>query len=393
MTRTANHCFRSTVADALEEWEHHFPTPRGLGFKRSDSVEDVYSDRLHQLREHWCLTFEGWRTDEVLVFMCMTYPREQLVVLTKSRRNSQFLRQIHDEWKPRFEEWANVLWRFCGASHELFGDLIFLLPESQRASEAEMGRALFRDLVRKNVIPEGACPDIAGALIEWPLESTLGINHAKTIYHLAKELSPEETGFLCRALVLYRSMKNCKCGYERNQRECLCGGQSLAFDPDQDYVTALFPQILEDHVVTKVIVEDRWDEDQQEEFLRSACEYVFSEAVYNEIVHDVLHGKIAQKTQLHPRELTNRERRRRPQSAQRKPHMIDHKTCVHHRCAQMIKGGCKNLSCKTHCKAQGMLECHIHRHYIVKPMPKYPQRKSVPYTPETGGSGSVGAQF
>lgn len=353
----------------------------------------MYSDRLYQLREHWCLTFDGWRPHEVLVFIATTYPREQLVQLTKSRRNSQFLRQIHHEWRPRFVDWMTVLWRFCGAAHELFADLVFLLPQGQRAPDPEMGRVFFRDLVWRSVIPEAACADIAGALIEWPMESTLGLRHAKAIYHLAKDLSPEETGFLCRSLVLMRSMRNCTCGYARNEPECVCGGSNLQLDLDQDYVTALFPLILADHAQTKVVVEDRWDEEQQEDFLRSACEHVFSEQTYKEIVHDVMHGRMARKMQKYPRQLTKKEKWRKPKKAQCKSHMIDHKNCVHHNCAQMIKSGCTNLSCKTHCTSRGMQECHTHRHYVVKPLPKYPQRKSVNTQPETEWMGSMVAQF
>lgn len=340
-------------------------------------TDRAYSEVLEELRTHSFLSFEGWRAEEVLVYLCETYPLEELKRLTRSRKTSQFLEQVHEDWNPRFLDWMHVMWRFSGLSHELFADIVYLLPDSQKASDAETGRVLFRELIWQKVLPEGACASLAGALIQWPRESTLGMRHATDIYHLAKDLSPQETGFLCRSLVMFRAMSKCQCGYERNEQQCICGKMSLKYDPDQDYVTVLFQQILADHAPTKVIVEDRWSEEQAEEFLRSACEYVFSEPAYNEIVHAVLHGKRAKLKQQHPRSLTPFEKEHRGKNWDCKPHMVEHNTCVHEGCPQMIKAGCANLSCKTHCTKDGMLECHTHRYYTPRPLPKYPQRRSI----------------
>lgn len=371
--------FRTPVHDAVEEWEERFPAiAEKLGLNKDGTFsEDARSEFLQELRDHWFLSFEGWCAEEVLVFLFKTYPREELVRLTKSGKSSAFLAQVHDEWKPRFVDWMHVLWRFSGCSHEFFADIVFMLPGSQKAPEAETGRVLLRELIWQKILPEGACASLAGTLIQWPRESTLGLRHAKEIYHLAKELSSVETGFLCRSLVMFRAMAKCNCGYVRNEPECICGKMDLTFDLDQDYATILFQKILSDHVSNKVVVEDRWDEEQAEEFLRSACEYVFSERVYTEIVHDVMHGKKTTLKQNYPRRLGNYEKKHQYKAGVCKPHMVEHNNCVHSGCPQMIKTGCANLSCKTHCASHGMEHCHTHRFYTPTAMPMYPQRKSI----------------
>lgn len=370
--------FRTPVHDAVEEWEERFPAiAENADMKKDGTFSDnLRSHLLQELRSLWFLNFEGWRAEEVLVFLFKTYPREELVRLTKSGNTSAFLEQVHDDWKPRFVDWMHVLWRFSGRSHEFFADIVFLLPPSQKAPEAETGRVLFRELIWQKILPEGACASLTGTLIQWPRESTLGLRHAKEIYHLAKELSSVEAGFLCRSLVMFRAMAMCTCGYARNEPECVCGKMDLRFDLDQDYVTILFQKILSDHEPNKVVVEDRWNEEQAEEFLRSACEYVFSDLVYKEIVHDAMHGKKTNLKQNCPRPLTNYEKKHQ-RARDCKAHMAEHNNCVHSGCPQMIKTGCTNLSCKTHCTSHGMEHCHTHRFYTPKAMPTYPSRRSI----------------
>lgn len=371
--------FRAPLVDALEEWDAHFPRaakqkklpPNGL---HSDVVR---ADLLRHLRESYALNFGRWIPMEVFVYCSRTLPRSELVRLTREGQASQFLAVLYDGWDPSFHDWMQALWVFCGRAHEFFGDLVFLLPEKQRPEPHVMGRVLFKDVQ----LSREAAADVAGALIKWPDESTFAIPHSKQIFHLSKQLSAGETGYLCRSLILYRVMLRCKCqcGYEEGEESCQCGRLDFSLDQDKEYARALYGLILADHVQEKLRLEDRWSQSDRDEFIVNACEYVFSEPAYKEIYQHLQGGQMPTRLQKHSRKLTDWEVRNnvyRSADGDYDSSMAQHSGCIVRGCKQMTKKECANVACKTHCCQIGMQDCRGHRHYPKRPKPP-PWRKSI----------------
>lgn len=371
--------FRTPLADALEEWEANFPRVAKQNKLPSNGLhtDTARANLLLQFRESCALNFERWIPMEILIYCSQALPRSELLRLTQEGNTSQFLKVLHNQWNPSFHDWIQVLWTFCGRAHEFFGDLVYLLPDEQRPDPHMMGRVFFKDMQ----LSRETAADIAGALIKWPSENTFAVLHSKLLFHLSKQLSPAETGYLCRSLILYRIMARCKCqcGYKEGEQICVCERLVLSLDLDKEYARALYELVLADHGQEKPRVEDRWDQSAREEFIVSACEYVFSEPTYREIYQHLQGGHMPTRSQDHPRELTDWEVRNnvfRSADGDYDSSMAQHSGCVVSGCKQMTKKECTNITCKTHCCQIGMQDCRVHRHYPKRPKPPL-WRKSI----------------
>lgn len=390
--------FRTAVLDTLDEWDELLRERVGK-LTRNDpnpDSDEFRSDVLQELHEYRCVSFRHWRAEEVLVFVFIAFPRNELLRLTSAGKVSKFFGLLHQKWFPSFLEWMHVLWRFTGQAHEFFSDLLFLMPDNQKVTYRQMGRVLFRDIVNEDIMPRKTVPSVIGALIEWPLESTMVIQHARHICDLSRLLTPDETGFLCRSLIMYRAREpnnGCGCGYERDERYCVCAmryiknnytgkkGMDLEFDRDKEYACALCRIIIEIHAERgSAVPEALWSEPQTEEFIRSACDEVFSEQIYIELFQNLKRGRMPSLRQLYPRALSDYETKNNTiRAIDRDYHhgFAQHAGCVKQNCKQAWKTGCENTSCNTHCFKYGRRECRAHRNYEPLGLPEYPPRKNI----------------
>lgn len=390
--------FRTAVLDALDEWDELL-RDRAANLRRTDPNPDSDEFRcglLKELHEHHCVSFRHWRAEEVLVFVIVAFSRSELLKLTTSGRVATFFNVLHEKWHPSFTNWVHVLWRFTGQAHEFFCDLLFLMPPRQRPPYHEMGRVLFHDVIAEEIMPRKTAVSVIGALVEWPLERTMVSKHADRIYDLSMRLTPDETGFLCRSLIMYRARElnsGCGCGYERDESYCICSmryiknnytgkkGMDLEHDRDKEYACALCRIIIEHHAEHgRQVPAARWTEEQTEEFIMSTCDEVFSEQIYIELFQNLKAGRKPRLRQRYPRSLSDYEIKNnslRSIDSDYNHGFAQHAGCVTQNCKQAWKTDCENTSCNTHCFRTGLVQCRVHRNYEPLGLPNYRPRKNI----------------
>lgn len=390
--------FRTVVTDTLDEWDELL-RERVHSLNPSDPSPDSDEFRcsvLSELHEKRYVSFRHWRAEEILVFVVIAFPRSELLKLTAAGRVSTFFRALHEKWNPSFKSWVHVLWRFTGHAHEFFSDVLFLMPSEQKAPFREMGRVLFRELIQERIMAPETAVSVIGAMIQWPLERTMVTRHAGQLYSLALLLTPDETGFLCRSLFMYRAKElndGCNCGYEKDEQFCRCAmryvrnnytgkkGMDLEHDRDKEYACALCRIIMEKHAEHgRHVAKFRWAEREKEEFLMSACDEVFSEQIYIELFQNLNAGRMPRLRLRRPRALSHYELNHNAmRSIDSDYHhgFAQHAGCVTQNCKQAWKTGCQNTSCQTHCFKNGLLECRPHRNYEPLGLPTYKPRRNI----------------
>lgn len=390
--------FRTVVTDALDEWDELL-RERVQTLRRSDPSPDGDEFRyavLKELHENRYVSFRHWRAEEILIFVLVAFPRAELLKLTASGRVSKFFVALHEKWHPSFANWIHVIWRFTGHAHEFFSDVLFLMPPEQKAPFREMGRVLFRELIQKEIMPPETAVSVIGVLIEWPLERTMVNVHAEQLYSFTLLLTPDETGFLCRSLIMYRAKElnnECDCGYGKDEHFCKCAsryirnnyrgkkGIDLEHDRDKEYACALCRIIIEKHAEHGRHVEKfKWTDKEKEEFLMSACDEVFSEQIYIELFQNLNVGRMPRLRQRRPRALSHYELNHnalRSTDSDYHHGFAQHAGCVAQNCKQAWKTGCQNTSCNTHCFKNGLLECRPHRNYEPLGLPTYNPRRNI----------------
>lgn len=399
---------RTTVSDAIVEWEQAFPKfsasytfdPRysssqliSVSHEKQEqqtideppqsppaylpckSIDIMRAACLRSLKRYQCMSFETWTVEEVFVYVLMIFPRKDFVYLTRKGLHSEFLHEIFIDWLPSLHEWMSFLWKFCSHAHEFYGDVITLLPEDEFGTVDELARVLFSEMD----LPRAAAASVAGALVQFPCENTFAIQHAKDLFLLMNGLGVKESGRLCSSLIFYRIMmkSGCHCGYDAGQENCICPLDAV-MDNDKEYARVLYSLVLADHTEAALRVKDQWSREQRSEFIREACEYVFSEHAYIAIHQQMFDGVKPTRKQKHPRVLEEWERRQDVYKKEGYEDFMKNQTgCVIPGCPQMTKKECTNATCKTHCCEIGMRECRAHRHYRPCPMPIFPWRKSI----------------
>lgn len=368
--------FRQVVHDAVDEWEEqlHLKVENYSG--ENDPGSDIFrTEVLRTLHDILCVSFVDWVLDEVLVFAYIAYDRNELVKLTKEGKSSQFFALLHKYWFPSAIEWMHFLWRFSGPSHQFFADLLVSLPSGQRQRRDELGAILFDHMVSRRIWLEASLPSIVGVLVRRPNELTRVKDHAIDIRSLSKRLSPHSAGLVCRSLLIYRARERsntCVCGYELRQPCCTCADRSknsrpkdrhgfdLSGDLDKEYARALISYTL-------THFEDEWHQESQEEFIRTTCDYVFSEQIYTELFQHLRQGQHPTKLQSHPRPLTDFERRNnilRVEDGDYDRGFAQHAGCVQPNCKQAAKEGCENTCCNTHCLRLATKSCWKHKVFL-----------------------------
>ena len=385
--------FRSYVTDAIKDWEMLYckRPERQLSHKDEHvalSDDDERTGILRELIRDYFVSFEGWITEEVVLFIYSSYPSDLLLELTKSGSTSRFLNVIHEHWKPTFLQWVNLLWLVCGKACEFFTDLLYLLPERQQPVESGrraqidmgfIGEVLFRDMISMNSYSWRTCTHVIGAYLPYPDECSFGWEHFEMLCKLSSKLSAIDAGFVFRSLLLYRAhrRRNCECGYARGEESCMCeqksirngwirsGNDELESDPFKEYACVILKLILEMHHVEAVVTTLRWTEEEQDDFVKSACERVFCAPVYIEIYQNLRQGRKPTKEQEYPRTLTDAERlgnTTRNLDNDYNHSLAQHGGCVKRNCKQSMKTLCANLSCKQHCEL-AYKRCKVHRYF------------------------------
>lgn len=387
--------YRSVVLEAMDDWEEVLKLRvRALKNPQDAERDDFRASVLEEVRRERFVSFTGWRPEEIYIFTLVAYPRPELLHLTRNGKVSKFFDLLHEKWNPSFFDWTLLLWLFSGRAHEFFTDLLWLLPKRQRAKEAEMGRVLFSGMIKGDFMDHRTASSTIAALVSWPLESTFASDHEREIYALCQDMTAAETGFVCRSLIRYRcrDKNGCQCGYNVGEDFCVCRinyiknnyrgpkGENLEYDLEKEYACALLGKVLENHEPGMCNARDQWTEQQRDEFVRSACEFVFSEQVYIELYQN-LHSSKRPTLQLeHPRILSKREfqfNSVRSSDGDYDHTFAQHSGCVSRGCKQFVKQGCKNTSCKQHCE-KGLRSCRVHRVYLVNSnMPTYNIRPNI----------------
>eukprot|EP00177_Eucheuma_denticulatum_P000413 GFKZ01000715.1.p1 GENE.GFKZ01000715.1~~GFKZ01000715.1.p1 ORF type:complete len:416 (+),score=33.06 GFKZ01000715.1:221-1468(+) len=399
---------RTVVTDAIIEWEQAFPnfsasyihdhpdsssqlttvSPEKQELQTIDeppqnpttyhpckASDAMRASCLKSLKRYQCMSFDKWTVDEVFVYTLMIFPRKDFVYLTRKGFHSEFLHEIFIDWLPSLYEWMSFLWKFCGHAHEFYGDVITLMPEDEFGTVDELARVLFSEMD----LTRAAAASVAGALVPFPCENTFAIQHATDLFLLMNGLGPRDAGRMCCSLILYRIMmrSGCHCGYEAGQENCNCQLDDV-MDNDKEYARVLYSLVLADHTEAALRVKDQWSQEERSEFIREACEYVFSEHAYTAIHQQMFDGVKPTTKQKHPRILKDWETK---QDVYKKDGYEDFMKnqigCVIPGCPQMTKKECTNATCKTHCCEIGMRECRVHRHYTPCPWPVFPWRKSI----------------
>lgn len=393
--------FRSIVTDAITDWEGLFRSKKNEVPPEPEMDPRTEENRaiiLGELLTRYFVTFEGWVMEEILLFAVCCYSRKLLCRVTQKGGFSKFLDVLFGDWKPSFYDWMQFLWEFCGHASEMFADVVYLLPPHQKEEKVIMGKVLFNDFIKNGVMPESSCASVIGALVEYPMESWYARKHEDQIHLLSKFLSSVEVGLLCRSLVVHRARlrHDCHCGYKSNEEDCVClenrvrddrgrpKGYGLENDFDKEYAFVIMKLILERHDKEAVVQSCRWTQEEIDEFVRSACEIVFSEGVYKEIYQNIHLGKTPRLKQKNARKLSMRERDNnttRNVDQDYSHSFAQHGGCVSSGCKQASKSGCANVSCKQHCVKYGYINCRVHRNYTPREAPTYAQRPCIEQEP------------
>lgn len=389
--------FHSHVNDAVADWriQHEralraYNNNRGLAEPTGDKGLSLV---LRSFMNNCQVSFKGWVTEEVAAFVIIAYPRELLMEVCEHGMYSAFLDGIHVDWKPTFLDWAHLLWLVCGNACELFADLLYLLPASQKTDKGTMGRVLFCDMIEKGIFSEVTCRSIIAVFLKYPMEGTFARFHEKEMDDLSKFLSPFGIGLVFRSLLLHRARdERCDCGYMRGEEDCTChakyirnhysGPSGLQLDDDlqKEYACVLMKLICERHDAMVIDVEMRWTKQHRDEFLVSACEYIFSQQAYTELFQNLSKGEKPTLQQKNCRALSGDEitaNSVRSRDRDFSHTMAQHGGCVQSNCKQMMKTGCVNVCCKQHCQKIGTRSCKVHRMYEPKEEPNYLQRKKI----------------
>lgn len=393
---------RTVVINALEDWSEVF---RNYSILEKDgkvdscdgaSTEIGRNIMIEELFQKRLVYTKDWCAEEICALITVTYPLHFLFKLTRDGKCSRVLDTVHKSWQPSFYEWAKFLWLYCQKASTLYGDVLYLLPASQKAKVNIIGKAIFSDLVHDNIIPQYSLGCIVSAFIKEISFSMSARTHENLIDQFGADLKPHELGLMCRSIVICRAMRknrDCRCGYEPGEDGCKCPmedphgnllGQSLddylTQDIDKEYCSVLFKLILERHSEDANILKKRWTPAMRDEFLQSACDYVFSEQIYTEIYQNLHSGAKPTVKQNNPRELSDKEKQSnaaRFVDGDYDHSYSQHGGCVYLGCKQAMKADCLNVACKQHCHNFGRYMCKVHRNYDPKRDYEEPQRLNI----------------
>ncbi|KAI0561287.1 hypothetical protein FGB62_88g012 [Gracilaria domingensis] len=399
----------SEVFNAVREF--HFAIGNLPEDLKPDESPDTDSGRaflLGKVFDTGLVSFAHWDYDEICAFLFCTYPKYMFRDCCRIAGGSKFVEMVYINWQPPFELYACAMWEYTKRDAVLFGHWLYLLPNTQRPSKQEMGKVLFSTMLVSGMLTEDDCASIAGALILYPQETMYAREHEQEIDKYSLSLEPCEVGLLCRSLLIHRATERflCTCNYRDRSNDmvrCECadinGEQDmphikLVNDLDKDYATVIFQLILERHHYDAVAFDRRWSQENRDDFLRSACEYVFCQEVYTEIYRKLHCGRRPRVEQRNPRTLTESES---PTSVSRTadpnydPNFGSHNGCVVPSCRQSTKKECANVSCRTHCIGLGYHRCNAHRSYCPHPGPNYHPRRGIEFIPDhLGSNGETG---
>ncbi len=394
--------YSQLAKDAIEDWVGRAgDITADVGNARK--IDEKCTTILQALRDE-CLDFSELNVDETVAFLLTAYPR--LVLYELGRRESRFLRRYAEFWKPRANEWVVALYRYCGYACNFFGMVLKANCGVIGGLNASLGRALVIDLP---CVPFGspiaAVQSAFGSLIEHTGIKNLARWHEDQMNRLTRKMSPEHTGFAYRHLLFYRARPNtCKCGWAPLEASCKCA-LDLEYDPCKEYATCLY-QIVCARRSGKFDALDRnvyqdfdgknyntWGAEEKLRFIMAASQYILSDVTFAEICKNM---DLTQSPPClaKPRKLTSKESR-----ANFVKSFAQHGGCQHTSCKAIAKQDCANVSCKKHCRFEGILPCTEHKHSGAS-LPKISENCPIPpqeilqkvgeaQAPITGGIGTV----
>lgn len=397
--------YRSVVLEAIDDWDEVLNIQaRKLRDPRDAEIDDFRRSVLDEIIHHRGVSFAGWHLEEVSIFITVAFPRRELRRLIGNGDVSKFFDLLHETWRPSFFNWAFLLWKFTGNAHDFFTDLLFLMPQAQRASPAEMGKVFFSEMIRKDIMRHTTLSSIIAAFVSWPLESTYVTVHEKEVASLSQLLTAWDTGILCRSLIRHRCRKHCQCGYDVKEDHCVCmmryldglrrgrrrgvgsggrptpRGEDFEGDMQKEYACALLKVVLENHLPGKRDTRLAWGPDERDEFVQSSCEYIFSDEVYVELYQNFHSSRKPTRELREPRALSQKEIHNNKFRSRDKDYdntFAQHSGCVHPGCKQNVKQHCTNTCCKLHCD-NGTRSCRVHRVYLgAEHLPNYDVRPNI----------------
>lgn len=369
--------------------------------------DDERYEILGRLSSEHFIQFGKWTPEEIEIFVRLTFPLDLLAARVRNGYFPAYLHRLHDMWNPPFHYWVTFLWNFTCHACELFADVLYLLPSEQHPPPQVLGQALFVDLIDANVYSEYTAVSIIGAVLPIPTELSCAQEHARFIMSLAPTLTPSQTGFVIRNVLLHFARPaSCPCGYEPGQSYCQClfprdaenidvrGNATSPINTDipivRDDGTRIYATILLNVVLTSLQAsykeqnERHWDDHCRDILIASACDVIFSETAYSIIYKAALLNLIYVNNPVpssganevpeparplaRPRPLTADERQT---NGFREHDDADNATlqtgkCIEPTCKQMRKPDCVNVACKTHCTECGVLNCVPHRFFPKK---------------------------
>lgn len=327
---------------------------------------------LEEVLDVRCSNLSALNIDEVVAFLIEAYPRRLLYDIGK--RQSKFLSIIKNEWAPDMEKWVATLWRFCGKACNLFAMVFEANRTLAGTDDTNVGHALFNVLPKMQFLAPGdvdaTMESAMGALVTHIQENSLARYHEKSLYKLTKKMSPEETGFVVRHLLLFKSRPlNCQCGWLPQHYFCVCP-KKKDFDPLKEYAFVLFRLVCDrrrgdfDSVVMGEDQKDaalynNWEKTDDAKFVSSASDGVFSASTFQEICYNLnFRDECVPPPLKKPRMMSDTENNANFQSS-----FAQHKGCIMVSCKQLSKDDCLNVSCKKHCHLSGILNCKSHKKY------------------------------
>lgn len=355
----------TALFDALDDWVAAIQNANSAAEARRaiwPGDDRARADVLQHLHARRCVSFRGWSTEEVLIFVLRTYRAAELVDLCAANAHSTFFAALYTQWNPCLSDWLLLLWRFCGTSCLQFARIVALDVNIARLHPARLGEALFRDLPEE--LGEGALQTVLGTLVMYPNEDSLARFHEADIHELTLGMTSAEIGRVYQRLLLYRARpKHCRCGTQRGQRGCTCTLR-LDYDVQKEFACALLRLVLERHGKGS---QEVWTVEEGVEFLRAACDVVFSDGVYRELYQNLGLDKDKMTMKApplrNPRELNAEEQQNnynRIVDDDYHSGVAQHGGCVAKNCKQAFKADCVNMCCKQHCANMGLLKCMVH---------------------------------
>lgn len=338
--------------------------------------DDGRAESLAILRNEHQLSFVGWIPEEVEFFVRLAFPRALLMDLTREAKRPKFFEDLYLSWRPSFFEWVIFLWEISGNACELFGDMLFLIPDDRRPPKSEMAKVLFVDMIDAGYYTEITCVSIALAVIEYARELSGARAHAKAIVAFAASLTPRQVGFVIRSLIMGLGQpRDCECGYAPGQAFCNCIRQGLRgsspifnYDPGREYACIVLRLVIEQLQMPSLAmtrVASDWTDEMRDDMIASACDFVFTEATYFTLYKTVVTGWSEPRPpilQTKPRRLNPDEEDIRLGDPQLDFENGKFQTgaCIVSNCKQIAKDNCENVCCGTHC-IEFLFACRAHR--------------------------------